>query len=158
MTRTITFYRLEKSEVQWPEHGDYIQYYTRPLNGEGSHLVQRNIPIRHCGHITPAGGKVDEYYALHPQLQELFERELRRMEYLDVEIVNNIRAEDSRVIGALSEKVRDLDESLKLVCKANETLDQRNREWCRSYDGFATAPLWRRLYVAIFSPRSIFPS
>ena len=116
------------------------------------------VPIRHCGHITSAGGKVDEYYALHPQLQELFERELRRKEYLSDETVGNVRAEDSRVIEALSEKIRDLDESLRLVCKANETLDQRNREWCRSYDGFATAPFWRRLYVAIFSPRSIFPS
>ena len=85
--------------------------------------------------------------------------------YLSEETVNNIRAEDSRVIGVLSEevrdlkeKIRDLDESLRLVCEANETLDQRNREWCRSYRDFAWAPLWRRLYVAIFSPDSISPS
>lgn len=78
-------------------------------------------------------------------------RELRRKKYLSHETVNNIRAEDSRVIGVLSEEVRDLKEG-----------ERQNRKTIARYHeagtSFATAPLWRRLYVAIFSPGSIFPS
>lgn len=155
MTRVITFYTLEKKRVRVERPHVFFEFYEKQddffLDTSPTFEVRRLIvPVHHYGRILPNGKTEEEHYALHPQIQEFIERELHRKKYLDAETVNDIRAEDSRVIQALSEEVRDL----------KEEEGQRRKTITRYHKAgtsFATAPLWRRLYVAIFSPDSILP-
>lgn len=174
MTRPITLYTLRKEKVWADGPTDSLEFYEKqdnflcstslhpygkPMTATEALRVRRlTVPIHHYGRILPTGEREEERYALHPQIQEFIERELRRKKYLSDETVNNIRAEDSRVIQALSEEVRDLKEKLSFANARYEKSNERRIRFSHAMLYFVRAPLWRRLYVAIFSPRSIFLS
>ena len=166
MTRTITFYTLEKKRVQVEMPHDFFEFYEKrnnflrntslhpygePMKAIDALDIERHVvPVHHYGRILPNGKDEEEHYALHPQIQEFIERELRRKKYLSDETVNNIRTEDSRVIQALSEEVRDLKKEVLSLKDGNLKLRGLLDRETSIVRTFQRSGLRYRLYVALF--------
>jgi len=163
MTKFIKIYKLGHDEAfsDYPAGMRYIEGFAVPRMPD---LAHPNLPqvlpetirmeVYHRGTVVNDLIAREEHYALDPALRKFFEE--RCHQFMDVstllkmpavsKAIENIRAEDSRTILQLQGEKQELERKLS----SYQLIVDHLNDLCESFE---KAPVWRRLWIALFPSR-----